>query len=273
MESTKLNNGPMHNPPEGFPFTPESAIRSLTEPASYLAFPYIAGLTVMNDKVARAVSGHSEFIEKPWSRFFGTVDAAIRLVFGDEKQSLETAQRIWEMHTGIENSNDMELQSWVLACVFHGLEKTQERWIRPLNQYERQDYYEDIRIFSTFFGIKPNFVPENVTEHDDYWQDTIHSDFILSTDKSIEMVQKVFRFESPKMPKTIGRIGQAVTVGFLEEEIQERSGINLNKTDERINKVFDVFMRDTYGKLPISLRKQGIPAYLSTRKKIASIKN
>ena len=272
MTSEKLNTGPMQNPPVGFPFTPESSIRKLTDPASYLAFPYIAGLTVMNDRVASAVDAHSEFIEEPWKRFFGTVDAAIKLVFGDEQESLQMAQGIWKMHTEIEGSNDMELQSWVLACVFHGLEKTQERWIRPLNQYERQGYYEDVRIFGTFFGIKPNFVPETVEEHEEYFEDTIHSDFILSTDKSIEMAHKVFRFESPKMPKAIGRIGQAVTVGFLEEELQERSGIHLNTTDERINNVFDPIMRNTYGQLPMSIRNQGIPAYLAGRQKIVHLR-
>jgi uncharacterized protein (DUF2236 family) len=124
-----------------------------------------------------------------------------------------------------------------------------------------------------FFGIEPDVVPETVKDHDEYFGDTIHSDFILSTDKSLEVTREVFRFESPKMPKALGRIGQAVTVGFLEEELQERSGIYLNETDERINSVFDPIMRNTYGQLPSSLRKQGIPAYLAVRDKITDFKH
>ena len=172
--------GPLEALPERFPFTSASPLRYYTEPAGFLLFPYIAGLTIMDDRIAEAVDHHSGFREHPWSRLFGTVDAAIQLVFGNEQEFRNKAEQLQRFHQSVSDdggerakngegaplayeANNSGLQAWVLAAVFKGVEEAHRRWLTPLDESARRDVYDDIRRFGIAFGVSPDCLPTTLT--------------------------------------------------------------------------------------------------------------
>jgi ER-bound oxygenase mpaB/B'/Rubber oxygenase, catalytic domain len=95
VEPTHVNVGPPHGPVEGFPFDKYSPIRRYTEPAGIMLVPFIAGLTVMHDKIAAAVDTHSGFREHPWRRLLGTATAGIKLAFANVELSSLQVGNLW----------------------------------------------------------------------------------------------------------------------------------------------------------------------------------
>lgn len=269
------NQGPLLDPLEGFPFTAESPLRRHAEPASFALYPYIAGLTVMNDHIAAAVDKHSGFRERPWERLLSTADAAVTLVFGNEQESLKKSEQLWEFHKTVRgtneavdySANDTDLQVWVLASIFKGLEGANDRWAKPLGS-DRDAFYQDIRIFGTVFGIPTDEMPPDAEALDTYWEEAVDGESLLRTEVSRRMARTVFRFTSSKVPAPIARLGQAVAVTSLDRRLRERAEIKLMERDVRLAAIFDTAMHRTYQRVPQSLRERAIPSYLALRRRV-----
>ena len=271
-----LNEGPLHDLPTGFPFEADSPIRRLTEPASFALFPYIAGMTVMDDRIAAAVDAHSSFREKPWGRLLSTIDSAIVLVFGSDEETIETAERMYGFHKTIHgsnkgvhyNANDADAQTWVLAAVFDGSVQTRRRWApSELSVEQEAGLYENIKTFGEFFGIDPTLQPDTVDELKAYWNERIDTNDLLRTDVSRTMAQTVFRFTSPKVPRSLERIGQAISITSLDARLQEQAGLQPTSSDLRIATAIDRMMKKTYGRVPAVARERVIPTYMGTRRR------
>ncbi len=273
----RLNTGPQYQ--QGWGFTKQSPIRKYTEPAGFALYPYIAGLTVMNDPIAIAVQHHSSFTSKPWSRLLSTIDAAILITFGSASESQAVAERLWSFHNTVAgthpdvqhySANDASLQTWVLACVFKGAEESSRRWAQPLDDIARAGLYQDIKEFGQMFGIHPSIMPATIEELDNYWESMIEHGHLLQTDASRTMAQTVFRFSSPRFPKTLARIGQAVSITSLDPRLQEQAGLYPTKRDQQLARVIDVSMRQTYSRIPRRLRTQALPwSYVTVRRQVA----
>lgn len=273
----QINSGPLFEPPEGFPFTEHSAIRRFAEPAAFALFPYMAGITVMHDEIAAAVNHHSDFTHQPWKRLFGTINSAVTLVFGNEQESLAVAQRLWHFHETVRgnhgdveySANDASLQTWVLGSVFTGLEEARRRWSEPLKPDERADLYDDITIFGKVFGLPDAAMPPDVEAFDTYWDGMLDGDTLLQQPISHEMAQTVFKFRSPKVPLPITRLGQAVAIMSLDPRLQAKANLRPDQLDYRLSNLFDIVIRQTYGRLPGTTREKAIKAFFTTRRKLA----
>lgn len=270
-----LNEGPLHNLPDGFPFEPDSHIRRLAEPATMLLFPYIAGMAIMDDRIAAAVDKHSAFTKQPWGRLFGSVDSAIVLVFGSDHEAVDTAERLYGFHKTIEgsdlgvhyNANDAEAQTWVLASVFQAVKEVKRRWAPPdLNEDQEEGLYHDVKTFGQFFGIDPSIQPRNTGELNDYWEDRIDSGDLLQTETSRKMAQTVFRFSNPKVPNSLARLSQAISVASLDSRLQDLANIHPSLYEKGLSATFDLSMRNTYARTPSNIRKSVIPAYMAIRR-------
>jgi len=275
-----LNEGPSSVLPDGFPFEPESHIRRLAEPAALGIFPYVAGMTIMDDRIAAAVDRHSSFVTQPWSRLFRTIRSAGILVFGSENETRETAERLYKFHQTINgvhepvhyNANDADAQTWVLASLFDGLKQARRRWAPPeFTPAQEEGLYQDIRTFGQFFGIDVAIQPQNVAELNAYWEGRLSGGQLLQTAISKKMAHTVFRFAGPSVPASVGKIGQAISIASLDPRIQEQADLHPDPLDTRIARVFDASMRGTYGRIPESVRMKAIPAYLAANRGAAPI--
>lgn len=277
---TRLNTGPATFSVPGFPFTRESAIRRYAEPATFALFPYIAGLTVMDDRIAAAVSGHSTFQNHAWRRLLGTIQAAMSLVYGNEKEAYAVAERIHAMHTTIKGSkknvsyhaNDIHAQTWVLAAVFQGGKEAKRRWNPPaFTVAEEEALYQDFRVFAQFFGIHQDAMPATLDGFQYYWEERIAKKQLLQTQVSKEMVQAIFHYQAPKHLSPLGKISRAISLTALDPRLVEQSGLCVTPAERQLAARVDFVIRSTYGHIPDMLRVRMIPAYVTAQRAVRLI--
>lgn len=275
-----INPGPARHASPDFPFTRESAIRRFAEPAAFAFFPYVAGLTVMDDHIAAAVSRHSNFQSHVWSRLLGTIHASIVLIFGNEQEAYDMARHIHALHGTVKGSkenvsyhaNDARAQTWVLAAVFSGAVEAKRRWNPPaFTLREEESLYQDFKVFGAFFGIHPDLLPANLEEFKQYWESRLNGNQLLRTGASREMARAVLRFKTPKILSPLGKVSQSISIISLDPRLQERSGLWPTASDKRISAGIDYMMRNTYGHLPDVFRTQAVPAYMAIQRAVTSV--
>lgn len=273
------NQGPLAELPAGFPFAPDSAMYRLAEPTVFLLYPHIAGLTVMNDRIAAAVSQHSSFTQQPWNRLFGTLESALTLVFGEQEASLAMAHKLWHFHNTIQgnhkgitySANDGNLQTWVMGSVFKGLEEARNRWSTPLRSDERNALYQDMKIFGQVFGIPQAVLPPDVNAFDTYWNAALDGgDFLLQTDVSRTMARTVYQFRNRQVPAFVSRVSQAVSLTSLDERLQDRAGLRPTQLDGRLGRAVDLALHSTYTRLSPETKLRLLPGCLATHRKVAA---
>jgi uncharacterized protein (DUF2236 family) len=95
------------DPDAPLPFGRDSLVRAaVAEPVTALLVQRVLVMDVANPKVAAAVAHHSHFQRRPLSRAWVTVDAALRLVYGDEHTAREAARQIYGVHDHISGHLD-----------------------------------------------------------------------------------------------------------------------------------------------------------------------
>ena len=83
----------------------DSVVRAVVaEPVTALLVQRALVMDVAHPKVAGAVADHSDFQRRPLTRAWATVDAALRLVFGDEQVARQAARQIYAVHDHIDGS-------------------------------------------------------------------------------------------------------------------------------------------------------------------------
>lgn len=266
----------MPDMPDGFPFTKESAIRKLTEPATAILYPHMAAMTAVRDEVGAAVDKHSAFREDPFGRLSHTMLAAGQLVFGNEKEASATAERIYEYHKtvkgnhrGVEyNANDVDMQVWVLGCVFTGINEAKRRWVKPLEPDDRQALYSDVRTFGLFFGIPGDSMTSDVREFDEYWDDIIEN-HSLNSEVSREVARTVLLADTEAVPKWMQRINRAVSITSLDERIQERLELFPTDKDQQIAARVDKTLRGLNKVIPVQVRRKITPVVMNTKRMVS----
>lgn len=274
------NTGPAHELPPGFPFEADSAIRRFAEPAGFFLLPSIATQTVMHDKVAAGVDEHSAFLQHPWGRLIHVADAALTLVFSDAEAAQEKAEQLWTYHHTVQgvrgelsySANDAELQTWVLGCVFRGIEEANRRWAKPLQPADRRNLWQDTRTFGLLFGIPERVMPRDIDAIDEYWHDMLESNQLVQTAISCDLVHRIFSYHSWKAPLPLARFGQAVSKASIEPALLARAGVEMTRNERRISHAADWLMQHSYSRIPKARREQVIPMYLNTRRKMHAAK-
>src|SRR5579863_2749307 len=90
------------DPQAPLPFGRHSVVRAVVaEPVTALLVQRALVMDVAHPSVAAAVAHHSEFQRRPLTRAWATVDAALRLVFGDEQVARDAARQIYAVHDHI----------------------------------------------------------------------------------------------------------------------------------------------------------------------------
>ena len=157
------------DPDAPLPFGRNSLVRAaVAEPVTALLVQRALVMEVAHPKVAAAVAHHSHFQRRPLARAWVTVDAALRLVFGDERTARGAARQIYGVHDHIHGhvetpdglrpehdgdgtstaddsadsastahdtytAHDASLLAWVWATLVDTTEMAFTRWVRPFD--------------------------------------------------------------------------------------------------------------------------------------------
>jgi len=271
-----MNSGPLDTPPDGFPFTAESALRQLTEPAVLFEVPAMAIRAVALDPIAAAVTEHSDFLIHPWGRLLGTSGSGLTLTMEDLPAALTKAKAIFELHKTIKgeykgvkyDANDGQLQVFVLDSIQHGIEEARRRFNgEPYDTEERTRVWDGMYSFGTFFGIPKGLIPRTTADLDEYRREMFDGGHLVQTEVSRDLLQKIFEYHNRKVPLPVARVGQAITKMSIEPEILAAAGVEITAFDRRVSNSFDRFMQHTYAHLSHEGRAEAIPRALDANRR------
>jgi uncharacterized protein (DUF2236 family) len=132
-------------------------------------------LQVAHPLVAAGVVDHSGFGEDPFQRLRSTLDATLRITFGDTEQAAEAGRGVAAVHRRVRgrltmaegrfpegtryDAGDPELAMWVYATLIATSVEAYERFVGSLGPDGRERHYQQAKPFARLFGVTDAVLP------------------------------------------------------------------------------------------------------------------
>jgi uncharacterized protein (DUF2236 family) len=266
-------------------FHRRSAIRTVTaEPAIGLILQHALTMELAHVKVGAGVEHHSSFRSMPWRRLWTTMDAGLRLVFGDAESARAAAAQVYRFHDHVNGelpeasaghpegapytAHDATLLLWVWATLVEVAEVTHARWLRPLSPQESAAFYADMVTFARCFGIAPDLIPPDRAAFATYWDGVIDGDDLVPTATSRAIVRDVLWFSHPLVPAPLVRPLRVLSIGTLDPRVRARFDLELSARDQRLFDRLDGVLARTYRYRPAWLLHRLPGAYVAVRRRL-----
>ncbi len=166
--------------------------------------------------VAQAIDQHSQTQTDPLGRLRRTFLNVHSMVFGNLDQVLESAIRVHNIHAKItgkvsENTgrtkkgsayfaNQISSMLWVHATLWVTGLRVYELFHQPLTKAERDQYYEESKMFAYLFGIPDSAIPETWEDFMEYYNKVVDSDELYVGDVGRELVEYIFTMRTYLLP-------------------------------------------------------------------------
>jgi uncharacterized protein (DUF2236 family) len=250
--------------------------RAACEPAVFLLIPRALVMEVAHPKVGAGVDDHSQFRRIPLRRLSATMDAAVRLVFGDSDVAAAAAQQIYRLHDRINGTvadsgeaytaHDAALLLWVWATLVDATELGYTRWVRPLPADQADALYTDLRAFGRFFGIPDDLLPADRDAFAAYYESVLASPDLGSTATSHRLVRDILSVPSKMVPDGLLRPFRVLAVGLLDPRLRDRLGLSMSASDDRLFRGLDRWIPRVNRLLPRPILRQLPYVYLVLRR-------
>jgi uncharacterized protein (DUF2236 family) len=187
-------------------------------------------LELAHPMVAAGVADHSDFRHRPMRRLFGTLLVMQRLSFGDLRAAQWAARHTNQCHQKVKgvlatgeayDADDPHLRLWVLATIIDSTTRAYDRFIAPLSDSERAEYYEDSKEMARMFGIPASVMPATYADFCAYIQHTIDETLLVGL-QAREILDALFHHP---LTGWLVRLASWVGIGMLPEHI--RTGFDL----------------------------------------------
>ena len=264
-------------------FTHESAIRRLSaEPVVGLVLQRALVLEVGHTKIGAGVEDHSSFRRVPYRRLWATLDAALRLVWGDDELARGAARQVYRFHDHVNGAlpepseawpeggrytaHDATLLLWVWATLIDTALCALTRWLGPLPDLDADAYYADMCTFARFFGIPADLIPPDRAAFATYVEGVLAGDDLMPTPTSRGMVHDVLWVPNGRVPDVAVRPLRVLTIGTLDPRIRERFELSLSPRDQRLFDRLDGLLRRYYRYRPAWLLRRLPELYVALRR-------
>lgn len=213
-------------------FPPNALIRVVdSESVLILGAPCAVLMQFAHPLVAAGVAEHSSFQQHPFRRVRRTMDLTLGMVFGTKEDMRVAAARINAVHrrvTGVTSrtpyaATDPELLLWVHATLVYSALATYERFVRPLDDHQRFEYYRQSTVPARMLGIPDELFARSWTSFQAY-VDQMLSGPVVVTDRARKMATRVL-YPVPYVPRMIFAPFAAITAGLLPEPIRRGYGL------------------------------------------------
>jgi uncharacterized protein (DUF2236 family) len=252
-------------------FGPASMIwRIDREAAIFLGAGRALLLQLAHPWIAAAISEHSSTFADPVGRFHRTFEIVFSLVFGSLDQAFAAARRLHRRHSAIQGrlsstagpfaagshyqANELSALRWVhatlteTAALIHGLV------LGPLQNEDRDRYYNEAKIFAGLFGIPASCLPLDWTAFDDYNR-AMWEEVLTVTPMARVMAQRLFSGDGTWLcPPEWYR---AITAHIMPEPLRRAFGLLNGTAEQRLAENALAWIRRVYPALPDLLRYVG----------------
>ncbi len=184
-------------------------------------------LQIAHPLVAAGVAEHSTFEQDPFARLRGTLITTMDLVFGDGRRAEAAVRRLNSVHAGVRGDGyralDPELLLWVQVTLIRTSVEAYSRWVRPLEDAEREQFWQEARRVGVRLGIPLSLSPASWPALTDYWRAMLADDGpIHATPTARRLSPLILRPALPLLPgavvEMLGLPGMALVPARLRDE-------------------------------------------------------
>lgn len=203
-------------------------------------------LQVAEPRVAAGVSAYSNYREAPWRRLYRTLDVTTRIVFGNGSGSAEAAAGLRRAHQRVRGRDDSgrryraldpELLMWVQATLLDTSLLIYDRYVRPLSDAERAEYYEQMKPVGEAYGIPRRRQPRDWAAFRDYFEGMIR-DGLRVTETTRDVADSVLNPQLPLPARLPARPAvealRLLTAGTLPGELRDQLGLEWSPLRETL---------------------------------------
>src|SRR5262249_3654529 len=237
-----LPNLPPGRPGDPGLFGPGSPVWTIGRERVLLAAgPAALLLQVAHPLVAARVAAHRDFRRAPLGRLRSTLDATLRVSFGDSEQAAAAAASVRRRHGAVHgrltgavgelpvgtpyDATDPELALWVHATLVWAALTAYGRFVRPLRAGDADVYYEAIRPFARLFGVTDRHLPATYGDFRGYLRSILEGRTLTVGDAGRSLARDIV--EPPAAPAAGAFPGafRALTASLLPARLRGEFGL------------------------------------------------
>jgi uncharacterized protein (DUF2236 family) len=210
--------------------------------------------------VARGVAEHSDFETDPLGRLRSTLDAAYTIVFGSDEEIAQTSAAVRAVHDRVQGAgyraNDPALLLWVNATLTDTALRVYTAMVGPLNERDRERYYEESTLIAEVLGCPRAAQPANLTEFRDYVRTMVGS--LEVTDTARAVAASVLH---PRLPWVTGpalALARFITVGMLAPPLRRQYRFAWDGHRQRLHALSGLALGRVYPLVPGPVRRAPI---------------
>lgn len=169
------------------------------------------------------------------------------------------------------NAFDRDLQLWVAACLYRGIEDVHRVLYGELEGERRRIVYEHAARLGTTLQVRKDQWPADREAFEDYWDSTVERIEMDDLTRRYLLGVADARFFGPPFTWVVSPVNRFLTIGFLPPEFRAELGVDWRRTDQRRFDRVMSFAATVNRHLPRPIREFPLNLYLwDTRRRIRS---
>lgn len=181
-------------------------------------------------------------LDDPYLRLRRTAEVLDAIAWGDRADADRLTRRVRAMHRRVRGelpraagpfpagtpyrADDPGLLLWVLGCLVDSSLLVFERYVRPLEDAEREAYWQDYRVVGRLFGLRARDMPATVGAFEEFMAQRLASGELVVTPQARELGKDIVL--RPPVPLALRPVVEAVnqvTIGLLPDGIRSQYGL------------------------------------------------
>jgi uncharacterized protein (DUF2236 family) len=227
-------------------------------------------LQVAHPLVAEGVAQHSSFEADPWKRLHGTIRTTMGLVFGDGAAAQRAVKRLNYVHAGVRGdvldddarrvawayrALDPALLLWVQATLIMTSVAAYQRWVKPLSQDEREQFWQEARAVGIRLGIPLSLSPASWPALEAYWAKMLADDGpVHVTPTAHRLARLIVRPPFPFVPGPLVDLAALPGMALLPPRLRREYGISWGAPKAMLAEVLSTAVRGWTTFVPRQLR-------------------
>lgn len=206
-------------------------------------------MQIAHPLVGTGVARHSAFEKEPLARLWRTLDLTLTIVFADAAGALTAVQQIERRHRPVHgrldeavgrfaagtefDANDPELQFWVHATLIDSAMATFDRFVAPLTDADKEEFYEESKITARLFGVPDTAIPTTYGDFAAYMREMVEGDTLGFGRDGRRVADSIMDPPLPPGLRQIAGSGRIFTEGMLPAALRTKLGYQWNDGRQR----------------------------------------
>ena len=223
--------------------------------------------------VAAGIVDHSRFREDPWRRLARTMTGLYTIVFGTREEAERVGTVTRAAHEGVcggrggrsYSAAEPALMLWVHSTLVDTGLVMYETFVRQLEPAMAEDFYQQMKVVATLFGVPPDVHPPTLSDFRSYQRSMLESEEVRVGPDACAVAATVMAPPAPLPLRPALRAIAAQGAGLLPPTLREQYGLRWTRADGLALRASSQSCRRLLPLLPAVLRQtERLPLRLVT---------